>query len=153
MVQRLGAAQQGIPEEALETTVRALRGIYNGALIRLMLECEQQRLAAEQAEAALRAAREQAQAALDNTRRLAARVNLLSGTNQRLQEEAGRLRRRDDQQQRLWLPLAMLGGFALGVVARRLGISLPGSIRPSRSKEEPRQQQHEQGLQRPWPTP
>lgn len=123
VVQRLGAAQQGVPQEAVEGTVRALRGVYNGALISLMIECEEGRVAAERAESERRAAREQADAARNNETRLARRVNTLVGTRERLQEENSRLqgeaRRLQQRAQRQWwllLPSAA-GGFALGVLA------------------------------------
>ncbi len=157
VVQRLGAAQQGVPQEAVEDTVRALAGVYNGALISLMLECERERVAAEEAAGALREARDQAAAALNHTRTMAARVNPLVGTKQRLEEEAqalrsavSRLRRRNRLQRWLLLPLILAGGFGLGLLAggrARSGASSSGRERSVASTE--RRQHHRQGSRLP----
>ncbi|KAL4451833.1 hypothetical protein ABPG75_007495 [Micractinium tetrahymenae] len=160
VVQRLGAAQQGVPQEAVEGAVRALRSVYNGALIQVMLEAEGARVAAGELEGELQETTERADAAVNNANRLAARVNVLAATNQRLQGENSTLRQQCERQQRqlqrqlwLWVPLAAAGGFALGILARSLmGADSSGGRKQEQQwqeeQEQQRRRQQQQGKKR-----
>ncbi|KAL4424902.1 hypothetical protein ABPG77_002125 [Micractinium sp. CCAP 211/92] len=118
VVQRLGAAQQGIPKEMVEGNVRAVADIYNDEIARLMLECERQRQ--EVAKRAIAAMEEVQEHVVAMQRQLPHRLEPLFRAADRMEKELGAQRaavRRLRLQRWVLLPLTLVWGIAIGVMA------------------------------------